>query len=386
MAHLTFHAGGVHGSVPLATSPFRIGRAASSQLRLDDPSIRERHATLMEREHDWLLTADASATGHVLCNDVPVASSVSLSHGDVITFAPGIVAQFHTREEPLAPRIAPQVEPGPEPQLPTDVLIARDKARRARWRAAAWGGALVILLSSTALVVWTLARNAQEAARRAQAEKPLSEADATLFDALLRTAYDHVERGVVLLDAGVSDGALREFARAVNTLQTSRLRDNPWLKPRINALEAKLGDVYRSRKLAVPGAYAAARSRIALSLRSTVSPTDFASRITKMRTDFATRWGRPLVVTGADHPEHVSLYGPGGAVDLRVRDLSEEERAFVIASCRTLGLRVKDFSSDTVLQDQIRRAIAAGVPDRAGTGLHLHVDRFPDRRDAYTVD
>ena len=39
-------------------------------------------------------------------------------------------------------------------------------------------------------------------------------------------------------------------------------------------------------------------------------------------------------------------------------------------------MRVKDFSTDAVLQAQIRAAYDAGRGDRAGTALHLHVDRF----------
>jgi hypothetical protein len=46
---------------------------------------------------------------------------------------------------------------------------------------------------------------------------------------------------------------------------------------------------------------------------------------------------------------------------------------------------VKDFSADSVLQRQINSAIKAGLADRAGTGLHLHVDRFANRRDAFTI-
>jgi hypothetical protein len=52
---------------------------------------------------------------------------------------------------------------------------------------------------------------------------------------------------------------------------------------------------------------------------------------------------------------------------------------------REEGIRVKDFSDDAVLRAQIRSAHAAGLSARAGTGLHLHVDRFPNRRDRWTV-
>jgi hypothetical protein len=100
---------------------------------------------------------------------------------------------------------------------------------------------------------------------------------------------------------------------------------------------------------------------------------------------FRLRFNNSLVVTGADHAEHVSLYGRGGALDLRTRTLTADQVAFVIAACQSHGIRVKDFSRDSVLQAQIRAAQAAGLYDRAGTGNHLHIDRFPNRRDRWTV-
>jgi hypothetical protein len=56
-----------------------------------------------------------------------------------------------------------------------------------------------------------------------------------------------------------------------------------------------------------------------------------------------------------------------------------------VANCRAAGIRVKDFSTDSVLQAQIQSAIKAGLADRAGTGVHLHVDRFADRHDRWTT-
>ena len=56
--------------------------------------------------------------------------------------------------------------------------------------------------------------------------------------------------------------------------------------------------------------------------RRSLTPETFATRLVEVQERFAARFGRPLVVTGRDHAEHVALYGPGGAVDLRVRDLT----------------------------------------------------------------
>ena len=118
---------------------------------------------------------------------------------------------------------------------------------------------------------------------------------------------------------------------------------------------------------------------------SDVSPSEFQERTADVFLRFEAEFGRSVVVTGRDHPEHLSLYGHGGALDLRVRDLSLEEVEWLADGLRAMGLRVKDFSTDAVLADQVRRAQAAGLLDRAGTGLHLHVDRFPSRSDRFTT-
>jgi hypothetical protein len=57
----------------------------------------------------------------------------------------------------------------------------------------------------------------------------------------------------------------------------------------------------------------------------------------------------------------------------------------VVDACRQRGIRVKDFSQDSILQLQVAAAKRAGLLDRAGTGLHLHIDRFAGRRDRWTV-
>jgi hypothetical protein len=216
---------------------------------------------------------------------------------------------------------------------------------------------------------------------------PLSDTDAALFDSLLRVRYDHMERGSTLLDLGLSDQALQEFARSTNVIETSRLRDNPWVKPRIAALEATVGEIYRTRSINVPSQFRNAKATVstASSLKAQLSAEDFATRFLAVQARFASQFHRQVVVTGRDHPEHLSLYGRGGAVDMRVNDLSREQVQWIVANCRAAGIRVKDFSTDSVLQAQIQSAIKAGLADRAGTGVHLHVDRFADRKDSYTV-
>ena len=205
---------------------------------------------------------------------------------------------------------------------------------------------------------------------------------------MLDEAYEHIERGSALLEAGLPNVALEEFAKGINVLELSDLRDNPFVRPRIEALKASVAAVYRQRSATVPSAYANAAATTLLpmsNLAGAMTIERFAAAFQQVQATFTMRFKRPLVVTGADHAEHVSLYGKGGAMDLRTKTLTPDQVAFVIAACRAAGIRVKDFSQDSVLQAQIRAARAAGLDDRAGTGNHLHIDRFPNRTDRWTV-
>jgi hypothetical protein len=229
------------------------------------------------------------------------------------------------------------------------------------------------------------------AATHRSTTQQLSPQDMALFDSLLVVAYDHIERGTTLLAIGAPAPALQDFAAGINALKTSRLRTHPYIVPRIEALEASVAAIYRERRIAVPPAYSAAKETnatkglVARSLRAALTVEEFARRFADVQRQFQSRFGTSLTVTGADHAEHLSLYGRGGALDLRSRTLTPPQTAFVVSACRAAGIRVKDFSQDSVLQRQIRSAIRAGLADRAGTGLHLHIDRFANRRDAYTV-
>ena len=252
-----------------------------------------------------------------------------------------------------------------------------------RGRSVAVGFALLVLVALLVVAGVVVYRGATHESQ----VTPLSDTDAALFDSLLLVSYDHMERGSTLLDLGLSDQALQEFARSTNVIETSRLRDNPWVKPRIAALEATVGEIYRTRSITVPSQYKNAKSTVSIasSLKEQLSTADFATRFLAMQTRFSSQFHRQVVVTGRDHPEHLSLYGKGGAIDMRVNDLSREQVQWIVANCRAAGIRVKDFSTDSVLQAQIQSAIKAGLADRAGTGVHLHVDRFADRHDKYTV-
>jgi hypothetical protein len=371
----------------IALTPFWIGSAPDSALPLQLPGVAARHVAVMEREDGFYLSPVANVYPAPLLNGRPVAGVTRMQNGDVIQIVPGVVWRLETGE-PLP------VEAAEEDEGDAFVPVAgrsgkKKKRRKVRRGSGGIGRALVVwgaVLALVALVVIAGVVVYRGATSESQVT-PLSDTDAALFDSLLLVSYDHMERGSTLLDLGLSDQALQEFARSTNVVETSRLRDNPWVKPRIAALEATIGEIYRTRSINVPTQYRNAKATVstASALKAQLSAADFAARFGAMQTRFAAQFHRDVVVTGRDHPEHLSLYGKGGAIDMRVNDLSREQVQWIVANCRAAGIRVKDFSTDSVLQAQIQAAIKAGLADRAGTGVHLHVDRFADRRDRFTV-
>jgi hypothetical protein len=372
---------------PLSASPFWVGTGAGCGLRLHLPGVAERHVALLEREDGiWLVPVRAVRPAPRV-NGSPVAAEVRLRPGDVVELVPGASYRFATGERTARTAPAPAPEPPPPPRGPS----LRERITR-RFRRRGGSGLLsplarVAIVAALLLVVGSGALLVR-AFRAGSAARPMSEEDAEYFDALTLTAYEHVERGTSLLELGLADPALKEFARALNTLETSRLRDDRAVRRSVAALESVIAEIYRAKRIRVPGRYAAAPRAATTprpAMRGAMSPEQFAERFARVQQRFTDRFGRPLVVTGRDHAEHLSLYGAGSALDLRVRDLSREQVAFAIAAMREEGIRVKDFSDDAILRAQIRSAHAAGLSDRAGTGLHLHVDRFPNRRDRWTV-
>ena len=370
----------------IALTPFWIGSSPDSALPLQLPGVAARHAAVMEREDGFYLSPVANVYPAPLLNGRAVTGLTRMQNGDVIQIVPGVEWRLETGE-PL-PVAAAEADEG-DAFVPVAGRSGKKKKRKARRSGggrgrsmAVWGAvlALVALVVVAGVVVY---RGATSESR----VTPLSDTDAALFDSLLLVSYDHMERGSTLLDMGLSDQALQEFARSTNVVETSRLRDNPWVKPRIAALEATIGEIYRTRSINVPAQYRNAKATVstASALKAQLSAADFAARFGAMETRFVARFHRDVVVTGRDHAEHLSLYGKGGAIDMRVNDLSREQVQWIVANCRAAGIRVKDFSTDSVLQAQIQSAIKAGLADRAGTGVHLHVDRFADRRDRFTV-
>jgi hypothetical protein len=281
----------------------------------------------------------------------------------------------------------------PTPAAPAEPVVATARSkRRQRGLTTRLPRAFVIAASVASVLVIGAVVVIVRGLTRGEDASELSAEQTVVFDSLLAVAYEHVERGTALLEIGARAPALQEFAAGVNALKTSSLRSHPYVVPRIDALESSVAAIYREKRVDVPAEYARAAQRtpspsalFTRSLRAALSTTEFAARFNGVRTAFTTRFGRSLTVTGSDHAEHLSLYGRGGALDLRTRDLTREQVQFVIAECRNVGIRVKDFSQDSVLKRQIESAIRAGLADRAGTAVHLHIDRFANRRDAFTV-
>jgi len=310
-----------------------------------------------------------------------------MENGDIIRIVAGVTWRLETGEPlPVAEDLAS--DEGFEAVAPRS---GKQRKRRKPRRATRGGRGKAVAVWAAVLCVVALLVVAGVAVYRGAISEshvtPLSDTDAALFDSLLLQSYDHMERGSTLLDMGLSDQALQEFARSTNVVETSRLRDNPWVKPRIDALEATIAQIYRTRSINVPAQYRNAKASVstASALKAQLSVADFATRFAAMQRQFASQFHREVIVTGRDHPEHLSLYGRGGAIDMRVNDLSREQVQWLVANCHAAGIRVKDFSTDSVLQAQIASAIKAGLADRAGTGVHLHVDRFADRRDKWTT-
>lgn len=372
--------------VSIALTPFWIGSATNSALTLQLPGVAPRHVALMEREDGFYLSPVANVSPAPLLNGRETTGLTRMKNGDVIQVVLGSVWRLETGEPlPVAEEEADEGFVGVAPR--SGKKKKKRKMKRggggSGWRTfAVWAGVIIVvaLLAIAGISVYRGATSESQVT-------PLSDNDAALFDSLLLVSYDHMERGSTLLDLGLSDQALQEFARSTNVVETSRLRDNPWVKPRIAALEATIGEIYRTRSINVPSQYKNAKAtvNIASSLKAQLSAADFAAKFAAMQTRFASQYHREVVVTGRDHPEHLSLYGRGGAIDMRVNDLSRDQVQWIVTNCRAAGIRVKDFSTDSVLQAQIQSAIKAGLADRAGTGVHLHVDRFADRHDRYTV-
>ncbi len=379
--------------IAIDRSPFWIGSGAGSSLRDDGPGIAERHASVTEQDDGFYLSPFPRAA-QPRVNGRPVTGPVKLGDGYLIELGPRSKWEFVTGApraksvEPVAaaPRaVTPppaRVGPvGPTPPFPPGVEIRRPASRSA---AARFLGLAAAILLVTAGGYWAF----RTFLPPAEVEAAFGEQEGQLYDSLLVESTKSIERGSTLLDLGLRDAALQEFVKAIVTFEASVIGTSKYVRPTIDALIGAIQDIYRHGRVDAPSRFAATTGRkidLSKNLGVQLSVSQFAAAVDRVGARFRGRFGRGLEITGADHPEHVSLYGPGGALDIRVRNLSDSQIGFLISGFGTEGVRVKDFSQDAVLQAQIAAAIAAGLADRAGTGRHLHIDRFRDRRDRWTV-
>ncbi len=112
-------------------------------------------------------------------------------------------------------------------------------------------------------------------------------------------------------------------------------------------------------------------------LNGPLTPQVFQARFILLREKFREKYGRDIVLTGADHGEHRRLYGKGSAFDIRARDLNRDQVQFIIRQGNGLGLRIKDFSTWEKVYAHNARTMVLGRPlDTLATGLHLHIDRM----------
>jgi len=356
---------------------FVIGSAVSAQLSINEAGVAARHCVLAFIQQRWVLVP---GDGRVSVNGDVATGPRQLLDRDIIAISATLQWEFVSGEDRTRtmPRAQPSAFAKPVRRKRRTFATV---GRRYPWR--------IVAVVTTLLVFAAVATRIVQQDKRAATTPSavLSTQQALVFDSLLSEAYDHIERGNSLLELGLADAAALEFARGVNTLALSALRDHPLVKPRIAALEQVVASIYRDRRLSVPSAFANSSSSLTSETMraATLRVDQFAHTFDLVAGGFRLRFGKPIVVVGRDHAEHLSLYGRGGALDLRSNTMTEEQVRYVVEKCHSFGIRVKDFSQDSILQRQVKAAIRAGHADRAGTGLHLHIDRFADRHDQWTV-
>lgn len=214
----------------------------------------------------------------------------------------------------------------------------------------------------------------------------------------------HMQKGESCFASGDMDCARREFDRAIDSVLELGidLRGNPalfqtWREmiERINvyqldALGGEHASAWKTQEFeGRPPSEHVARTATDEQYQADgpLTSAEFQRRFAVLRKMFRDAHGRDIVLTGADHGEHRRLYGPGSAYDIRARDLTREQVAYIIETGRKLGLRIKDFSTWTKVAAHNSRVLGLGRPlDTLATGLHLHIDRMgPSRRSRMTA-
>jgi hypothetical protein len=221
---------------------------------------------------------------------------------------------------------------------------------------------------------------------QAQTDNSHSQARSTDVASLVSLAEQHFQKGESCFNAGNMEGARRQFDLAIDTLVDSGfdVRSDPALSSkwrelieRINRYQtAALSDLrattWKTQEFEGRPPEEPPKSEATAEALGSVT---FRERFDELRSRFRIKYGRDIVLTGADHSEHRRLYGPGSAFDIRARDLTLEQVRFIISVGSGLGLRVKDFSSQDKVAAHNWRVYSLGRPlDTLATGVHLHID------------
>src|SRR4051812_7534870 len=76
-----------------------------------------------------------------------------------------------------------------------------------------------------------------------------------------------------------------------------------------------------------------------------IEPEDFGSKFGRLQSGFKQKFGRDFSVTGQDTPVHVKLHGEGMARDVRVKDMSDDEKNYVRGWATDNGVKLLDYSN-----------------------------------------
>lgn len=223
-------------------------------------------------------------------------------------------------------------------------------------------------------------------AARAQSTAP----NAGEVEAVLARAQSFLRKGESAFSSGDMDAARREFDRAIDAILESGLdvRANQALQLGWREIIEKI-NLYQINALRESRAWKTqdfegrpeeedtADIAGGIVAEGPLAIETFQQKFAELHRLFREKFKREFVITGADHGEHNRLYGRGGAVDVRSRDLTYEHIQFIISAGNRLGLRVRDFTTYEKVQAHNRRVYALGRPlDTLASGLHLHIDRM----------
>ncbi|HWO01332.1 MAG TPA: hypothetical protein VNS63_18880 [Blastocatellia bacterium] len=215
----------------------------------------------------------------------------------------------------------------------------------------------------------------------------------TNTDQALAVAEQHLRKGEACLASGDAECARREFDSAVDYVFNLGVdtRSDERLRLGLRAMIEKINHYETGSGLAAAKPFwrtqefegrplaesTDAVEALAGDSSGPLTVDGFQRKFAELRKRFNEKYARDITLTGADHSEHRRLYGAGSAYDIRVRDLTREQVAFIVATGARLGLRIKDFSTWDRVQAHNARTFALGRPlDTLATGIHLHIDRM----------